>query len=450
MAFEGLANKLQETLKKLRGSGKLNEKDVKEAMREVKMALLEADVNFKVVKDFVSRVTERAVAHEVMESLTPGQQVIKIVNEELTALMGDKRSDVVFNSSGVTVFLIVGLQGGGKTTTAGKLALHYKKQGKHPLLVAADIYRPAAVQQLEVLAKQIDVPFFALEGETPVTIAVEAVEYSRSHGQDLVIIDTAGRLHVDEELMEELQEMKDAVAPQEIFLIVDSMIGQDAVNIAKTFHEELGLTGVILTKLDGDTRGGAALSVRKVTGCPIKFVGSGEKLDALDPFYPDRMSARILGMGDVLSLIEKAQANVDQEKAKELERKLRTQEFTLDDFLDQIKQVRSMGPLEELLGMIPGLGGAKQLRKIQDEVDEKDFVYLEAIINSMTLEERNNPNIIKSSRRKRIALGSGRSVQDVNKLLKSFEQSRKLFKQLSEMGTGKGSRKLKSMKFPFM
>lgn len=448
--FEGLAEKLQGTFKKLRGKGKLTEKDINDALREVRFALLEADVSLPVVKEFISSIRERSMGAEVLDSITPAQQVIKIVNEELTTLMGDTRSDVGFNSSGVTVFLIVGLQGGGKTTTAGKLALHYKKQGKHPLLVAADIYRPAAVRQLEVLAKQIDVPFFALEGGTPVTIAAEAVEHSRSHGQDLVIIDTAGRLHIDEELMEELQEMKDAVTPQEILLIVDSMIGQDAVNIAKTFHAELGLTGVILTKLDGDTRGGAALSVKKVTGCPIKFVGSGEKLDALDPFYPDRMSARILGMGDVLSLIEKAQASVDQEKAKELERKLRKQEFTLDDFLDQIKQVRSMGPLEEVLGMIPGLGGAKQLRKLQDEVNEKDFVYLEAIINSMTIEERNNPNIIKGTRRKRIARGSGRSVQDVNKLIKSFEQSRKLFKQLSEMGTGKGSRKLKSMKFPFM
>ncbi|MGI6406868.1 MAG: signal recognition particle protein [Syntrophaceticus sp.] len=448
--FEGLAEKLQGTFKKLRGKGKLTEKDLNNALREVRFALLEADVSLPVVKDFINSIRERSLGAEVLESITPAQQVIKIVNEELTALMGDRRSDAEFNSSDVTVFLIVGLQGGGKTTTAGKLALHYKKQGKHPLLVAADIYRPAAVQQLEILAKQIDVPFFALEEETPVAIAEKAVEYSRSHGQDLVIIDTAGRLHIDEELMDELQEIKDTVAPQEIFLIVDAMIGQDAVNIAKTFHEELGLTGVILTKLDGDTRGGAALSVRKVTGCPIKFIGSGEKLDALDPFYPDRMAARILGMGDVLSLIEKAQATVDQEKAKELERKLRKQEFTLDDFLEQIQQVRSMGPLEEVLGMIPGLGGAKQLRKLQGEIDEKEFTYLEAIISSMTLEERNNPSIIKGSRRKRIARGSGRSVQDVNRLLKHYEQTRKLFKQLSEFGRGKGARKLKSMKFPFM
>lgn len=449
--FESLAEKLQETFKKLRGKGKLTESDLNAALREVRLALLEADVSLPVVKEFIQCVRERSLGAEVLESFTPAQQVIKIVNEELTAIMGDTKSSVQFSSSGPTVFLLVGLQGGGKTTTAGKLALYYKKQGKQPLLVAADVYRPAAIKQLEVLAKQIDVPFFALEeGNSPVTIARQAVEYSRSHGYDLVIIDTAGRLHIDEELMEELQQMKDAVTPQEVFLVVDAMIGQDAVNIAKSFHEELGLTGVILTKLDGDTRGGAALSVRKATGCPIKFIGTGEKLDALDPFYPDRLAARILGMGDVLSLIEKAQATIDQEKAKELERKLRKQEFTLDDFLEQIKQVQSMGPLEQVLGMIPGLGGAKQLRQIQEGIDEKEFTYLEAMINSMTPEERHNPAIIKGSRRKRIARGSGRSVQDVNRLLKHYEQSRKLFKQLSELGAGKSARKLKSMKFPFM
>ena len=449
--FEGLAEKLQETFKKLRGKGKLTEKDLNSALREVRLALLEADVSLPVVKEFIQRIRERSLGADVLESFTPAQQVIKIVNEELTAVMGDTKSSVEFNSSGATVFLLVGLQGGGKTTTAGKLALHYKKQGKQPLLVAADVYRPAAIKQLEVLAKQIDVPFFALEeGNSPVTIARQAVEHSRSHGYDLVIIDTAGRLHIDEELMEELQQMKDAVTPQEVFLIVDAMIGQDAVNIAKSFHEELGLTGVILTKLDGDTRGGAALSVRKVTGCPIKFIGTGEKLDALDPFYPDRLAARILGMGDVLSLIEKAQATIDEEKARELEKKLRKQEFTLDDFLEQIKQVQSMGPLEQVLGMIPGLGGAKQLRQIQEGIDEKEFTYLEAMINSMTPEERRNPAIIKGSRRKRIARGSGRRVQDVNRLLKHFDQSCKLFKQLSELGAGKSARKLKSMKFPFM
>lgn len=449
--FQGLAEKLQETFKKLRGKGKLTEADLNSALREVRLALLEADVSLPVVKEFIKRVRERSLGVEVLESLTPAQQVIKIVNDELTALMGDTKTTVNFSSSGPTIFMLVGLQGGGKTTTAGKLALYYKKQGKQPLLVAADVYRPAAIKQLEVLAKQIAVSFFSLgEGSSPVAIAKEAVEYALRNGNDLVIIDTAGRLHIDTELMEELQEMKSAVSPHEVFLVVDAMIGQDAVNIAQSFHEQLGLTGVILTKLDGDTRGGAALSVRQVTGCPIKFAGTGEKLDALDPFHPDRMAARILGMGDVLSLIEKAQANFDLEKAKELEQKLRKQEYTLEDFLEQIKQVRSMGPLDQLLGMIPGLGGAKQLRKLQDEVDEKEFVYMEAIINSMTPEERRDPSIIGGSRKKRIAKGSGTKVQDVNRLLKHYEQSRKLFKQLSELSTGKNARKLKSIKFPFM
>lgn len=449
--FQSLAEKLQETFKKLRGKGKLSESDLKTALREVRLALLEADVSLPVVKEFIQRIRERSLGADVLESLTPGQQVIKIVNEELTALMGDTRSSVNFNSSGITTFLLVGLQGGGKTTSAAKLALYYRKQGKRPLLVGADVYRPAAIKQLEILAKQIDVSFFSLgEGRSPVDIAREALDYAQNQGNDLVIIDTAGRLHIDQELMDELQEMKSAVEPQEVFLVVDSMIGQDAVNIAKSFHEELGLSGVILTKLDGDTRGGAALSVKRVSDCPIKFIGTGEKLDALDPFYPDRMAARILGMGDVLSLIEKAQATFDEDKAKELERKLRTQEFTLEDFLDQIKQVRSMGPLDQVLGMIPGLGGAKQLRKIQEGIDEKDFIRLEAMINSMSSEERCNPVIINGSRKKRIARGSGTNVQDVNKLLKQFDQSRKLFKQLSELGAGKGARKLKSMKFPFM
>jgi len=449
--FQGLAEKLQETFKKLRGKGKLTEADLNSALREVRLALLEADVSLPVVKEFIKRVRERSLGVEVLESLTPAQQVIKIVNDELTALMGDTRTSVHFSSSGPTVFMLVGLQGGGKTTTAGKLALYYKKQGKQPLLVAADVYRPAAIKQLEVLAKQIGVSFFSLgEGSSPVVIAKESVEHALRNGKDLVIIDTAGRLHIDTELMEELQEMKSAVSPHEVFLVVDAMTGQDAVNIAQSFHEQLGLTGVILTKLDGDTRGGAALSVKQVTGCPIKFAGTGEKLDALDPFHPDRMAARILGMGDVLSLIEKAQANFDLEKAKELDQKLRKQEYTLEDFLEQIKQVRSMGPLDQLLGMIPGLGGAKQLRKLQDEVDEKEFVYMEAIINSMTPEERRDPSIIGGSRKKRIAKGSGTKVQDVNRLLKHYEQSRKLFKQLSELSTGKNARKLKSIKFPFM
>ncbi|MDH7576798.1 MAG: signal recognition particle protein [Bacillota bacterium] len=449
MLFQGLAEKLQNTFKKLRGKGKLTENDIKEALREVRLALLEADVSLPVVKDFTQRLRERSMGAEVFESLTPAQQMIKIVNEELTALMGDSYSKINFSGSGPTIFMLVGLHGSGKTTTAGKLALSLRKQGRSPLLVGADIYRPAACKQLEILAKQIDVPFFTLGDQVgPIRIVQASLDFAQSQGCDLIIIDTAGRLHIDEELMEELKNLKETLRPQEIFLVVDAMTGQDAVNIAKSFHEELGLTGVILTKLDGDTRGGAALSVKAVTGCPIKFVGVGEKLDALEPFYPDRMAARILGMGDVLSLIEKAQAAFDQEKARELEQKLRKQEFTLEDFLAQIHQVRSMGPLEQVLSMIPGLSSAKQLRKIQEEFDEKELVYIEAIINSMTLEERRNPSIINGSRRKRIARGSGTTVQDVNRLLKQFEQTRKLIKQFSELGTGKGSRKLKSFKFP--
>lgn len=387
---------------------------------------------------------------EVLESLTPAQQIIKIVNDELTALMGDAPSKINFNSNGPTVLMIVGLHGSGKTTTSAKLANLYRKQGKRPLLVGVDIYRPAAIKQLEVLASQVNIPFFSLgEHADPVEIAEAALDIADKQGYDMVILDTAGRLHIDTELMEELKKLKAALHPQEILLIVDAMAGQDAVNVAKSFHEDLELTGVILTKLDGDTRGGAALSVKKVTGCPIKFIGVGEKLDALEPFYPDRMARRILGMGDVLSLIEKAQTTFDREKAKELEKKLRKQEFSLEDFLEQIRQVRSMGPLEQILSMIPGLGGAKQLRKIQEEFDERDFVYMEAIINSMTPEERRNPSIINGSRRKRIAQGSGTTVQDVNRLLKQFEQTRKIIKQLSEFSSGKNARKLKSFKFPF-
>lgn len=450
MLFQGLAEKLQETFKKLRGKGKLTENDLKAALREVRLALLEADVNLAVVKDFIGRVWERSLGAEVLESLTPAQQIIKIVKEELTALMGDTRSGINFSATGPTIILLVGLQGGGKTTTAGKLALYYKKQGKRPLLVGADVYRPAAIKQLEVLAGQIDVPFFSLGADaSPVEIARRAVEHAQRQSQDLILVDTAGRLHIDEELMAELRSMKEAVEPQEVILVVDAMTGQDAVTVARAFQEELGLTGVILTKLDGDTRGGAALSVKSVTGCPIKFVGTGEKLDALEPFYPDRMAARILGMGDVLSLIERAQSTFDQEKAREIEKKLRRQEFTLEDFLEQIERVRSMGSLEQLLGMLPGVGGVKEPRKLQAQFDGKEFVRLEAMINSMTPEERRNPAIINGSRRKRIARGSGTSVQDVNRLLKHFEQTRKLFKQLSEVGSGKGSRKLKPIKFPF-
>jgi len=449
LLFQGLAEKLQHTFKKLKGKGKLTENDIKDALREVRLALLEADVSLPVVKQFIQRVRERSMGVEVLESLTPAQQMIKIVNEELAALMGEGLSKVKFNPAGPTIFMLVGLHGSGKTTTGGKLALFFRRQGRRPLLVGADIYRPAAGKQVEVLAKQINIPFFTPgDHPAPVEIAQASLDFARRQGCDLIIVDTAGRLHVDEDLMKELADLREALEPQEIFLVVDAMTGQDAVNIAKSFHEELNLTGVILTKLDGDARGGAALSVKTVTGCPIKFIGVGEKLEALEPFYPDRMAARILGMGDVLSLIEKAQATFDQEKAKELERKLRKQEFTLEDFLAQIHQVRSMGPLEQVLSLIPGLSGAKQFRKIQEELDEKELVYIEAIINSMTPEERRNPSIINGSRRKRIARGSGTTVQEVNRLLKQFEQTRKLIKQFSELGAGKGTRKLKSFKFP--
>jgi len=449
MVFQGLAEKLQETFRKLKNKGKLNENDVNEAMREVRLALLEADVNFKVVKDFVGRVKERAVGHEVMTSLTPGQQVIKIVYEELTALMGSTQAKIQTAAKPPTIVMLVGLQGSGKTTTAGKLANYLRHQGRRPLLVAADIYRPAAIKQLEVLGKQLDLPVFSLgDKENPARIAEKAVEHAVSMGRDFIILDTAGRLHINAELMDELKNVKSRVNPHEILLVVDAMAGQDAVNVADSFHRDLGLDGIILTKLDGDTRGGAALSVKAVTGCPIKFAGMGEKLDALEPFHPDRMASRILGMGDVLSLIEKAQANIDEEKARELERKFRKAEFTLEDFLDQMQQMKNMGPLDQLLGMIPGLGGAKQLQMIKDQVDEKQMVHIEAIIKSMTVEERRSPVIINGSRRKRIARGSGTSVQDVNRLLKQFEQTRKMMKQFADSGLGKGGRK--GMRLPFL
>ena len=445
MIFEGLSEKLQNTLSKLKGKGKLTEKDVKEAMREVKLALLEADVNFKVVKDFVKRVSDRAVGDEVMESLTPGQHVIKIVNEELTALMGSGQSKLTFSSKPPTVYMMVGLQGSGKTTTCAKLAKLLKKQQKSPLLVACDIYRPAAIQQLKTVGTQVEVPVFSMgEGTSPLNISKAAIEHANRQGLDTVIIDTAGRLHIDEKLMEELQQIKSAVKPQEILLVVDSMTGQDAVNVAEQFHDQIGIDGVILTKLDGDTRGGAALSVRAVTQKPIKFVGMGEKIDEFEPFYPDRMASRILGMGDMLSLIEKAQANIDLKKAQELEKKMRTQQFTFDDFLDQLQQMKSMGPLSQVLQMIPGMGG-KQLKNM--EVDDRELVYIEAIIQSMTREERANPVLINGSRRKRIALGSGTSIQQVNKLLKQFEQTRKMMKQLMDME--KGMKKGGRFKMPF-
>ena len=447
MAFEGLADRLQNTIQKIRGKGKVTEADVKEMMREVRLALLEADVNFKVVKDFVKKVSERAVGQEVLKSLTPGQQIIKIVNEELTELMGGEQSKIAASNRPPTVIMMVGLQGAGKTTTSGKLAnLLRKKYNRKPLLVAADIYRPAAIKQLETLGKQLDMPVFSLGDQvSPVEIAKQAIEKAKEEHNDYVLIDTAGRLHVDEALMGELKDIKELTKPDEIFLVVDAMTGQDAVNVAQSFNEQLGLTGVVLTKLDGDTRGGAALSIRAVTQTPIKFVGLGEKLDALEPFHPERMASRILGMGDVLTLIEKAQANVDEEKAKELEQKMRTASFTLEDFLDQLGQVRNLGPLDELLKMMPGANKIKGLNNLQ--IDEKQIAHVEAIIRSMTTLEKNNPEILNAKRKNRIAKGSGRSVTEVNRLLKQFEDMKKMMKQMTGMQQ-KGKKK-GGFKFPF-
>ncbi|WP_102346969.1 signal recognition particle protein [Bacillus sp. Marseille-P3661] len=447
MAFEGLADRLQSTIQRIRGKGKVTEDDVNEMMREVRLALLEADVNFKVVKDFVKRVKERAVGQEVMKSLTPGQQVIKVVQEELTALMGGEQSKIAVSNRPPTVVMMVGLQGAGKTTTTGKLAnLLRKKYNRNPLLVAADIYRPAAIKQLETLGKQLNMPVFSLGDQvSPVEIAKQAILKAKEDHQDYVLIDTAGRLHIDETLMDELKQIKELAKPDEIFLVVDAMTGQDAVNVAQSFNEQLGLTGAILTKLDGDTRGGAALSIKAVTNTPIKFVGMGEKLDQLEDFHPERMASRILGMGDVLTLIEKAQANVDQEKAKELEQKMRTMSFTFDDFLDQLAQVRNMGPLDDLLGMLPGANKIKGLKDLK--VDEKQISHVEAIIQSMTKQEKITPEIINASRKKRIAKGSGRTVQEVNRLLKQFEDMKKMMKQMTNMNA-KG--KKKGFKLPFM
>ncbi|MGM9924160.1 MAG: signal recognition particle protein [Bacillus sp. (in: firmicutes)] len=446
MAFEGLADRLQGTIQKIRGKGKVSEADVKEMMRDVKLALLEADVNFKVVREFVKRVSERAVGQEVLKSLTPGQQVIKVVKEELTDLMGGEQSKIAVSNRPPTVILMVGLQGAGKTTTTGKLAnLLRKKYNRKPLLVAADIYRPAAIKQLETLGKQLDMPVFSLGDQvSPVEIAKQAIEKAKEEHLDYVLIDTAGRLHIDEALMTELRDVKEVAKPDEIFLVVDSMTGQSAVDVAGSFNEQLGLTGVVLTKLDGDTRGGAALSIRSVTNTPIKFVGLGEKLDALEVFHPERMASRILGMGDVLTLIEKAQANVDEAKAKELEQKLRTQTFTFDDFLEQLGQVRNMGPLDDLLKMLPGANKMKGLDNLS--IDEKQIGHVEAIIRSMTAKEKSNPEILNASRRKRIAKGSGTSIQEVNRLLKQFDEMKKMMKQMTNMQKGKK----KGFKLPFM
>ncbi|MGZ3732266.1 MAG: signal recognition particle protein [Parachlamydiaceae bacterium] len=447
MAFEGLADRLQSTIQKIRGKGKVSEADVKEMMREVRLALLEADVNFKVVKDFVKKVSERAVGQEVLKSLTPGQQIIKIVNEELTALMGGEQSKIAVSNRPPTVIMMVGLQGAGKTTTTGKLSLLLrKKYNRNPLLVAADIYRPAAIKQLQTLGKQLDMPVFSLGDQvSPVEIAKQAIAQAKEEHHDYVLIDTAGRLHVDEKLMDELKDIKELTKPDEIFLVVDAMTGQDAVNVAQSFNEQLGLTGVVLTKLDGDTRGGAALSIRAVTQTPIKFVGLGEKMDALEAFHPERMASRILGMGDVLTLIEKAQANVDEQKAKELEQKMRTATFTLDDFLDQLGQVRNLGPLDELLKMMPGANKIKGLNNMQ--IDEKQIAHVEAIIRSMTKDEKIHPEIMNSNRKKRIAKGSGRTVPEVNRLLKQFEDMKKMMKQMTGMQQ-KGKKK-GGFKFPF-
>lgn len=433
MVFEGLAEKLQNTLKKLKGKGSLTEADVNEAMREVRMALLGADVNLKVAKDFINKIKERAVGQEVLGSLTPGQQVIKIVFEELTELMGGAQTKLNMSGRQPSIIMLVGLQGAGKTTSAGKLANLIRKQGRRPLLVAADIYRPAAIKQLQILGEQLDIPVFSMgDKQNPVDIAKAAIEFAGTNNRDTLIIDTAGRLHINEELMAELQNISTTVTPDETLLVVDAMTGQDAVNVAESFNKELGLTGVILTKLDGDTRGGAALSVKAVTGCPVKFAGMGEKLDALEPFYPDRMASRILGMGDVLSLIEKAQATFDAEQAEKMQKKLFSQQFNLDDFLDQLMQMKNLGPIEQILGMIPGIGG-KQLKELKNHIDDKKLLHTQAIIQSMTPDERRNPSIINGNRRKRIARGSGTRVQDVNNLLKEFEQSRKMMKQFAGM-----------------
>ena len=431
MIFEGLSDKLQGALSKLKSKGKLTEKDVKDAMREVKLALLEADVNFKVVKDFVKKVQERCVGQDVMSSLTPGQHVIKIVNEELTSLMGDVSSKVMISSKPPTVIMMVGLQGAGKTTTSGKLGGYFKKQGKRPLLVACDVYRPAAIKQLQVVGEKLDIPVFNMgDKESPINIAKAGLSHAIKHNNDLVIIDTAGRLHIDETLMDELKSIKSEVKPHEILLVVDSMTGQDAVNVAESFNEALGVDGVVLTKLDGDTRGGAALSIRAVTQKPIKFIGMGEKLDDLEPFHPDRMASRILGMGDILSLIEKAQENIDLDKAKELESKIKKQELDFEDFLEQMEQIQKMGPLNKVLEMIPGMGSMKdQLGDI--DMNNKEIVRTKAIVQSMTKEERRNPSILNASRKKRIARGSGTSVQDVNRLIKQFNEMKKMMKMFT-------------------
>ncbi|WP_416176349.1 signal recognition particle protein [Clostridium sp.] len=454
MAFEGLASKLQGTLKKLRGKGKLSEKDIKTAMREVKLALLEADVNYKVVRNFIKSVSEKCLGEEVLKSLTPAQQVIKIVNEELTDLMGKSESSIEYSKDGITVMMLVGLQGAGKTTMCGKLALDLRKKKKKPLLVACDIYRPAAIKQLQVVGKQIDIPVFSMGDKvSAVDISKGAIEYAKNNDLNVVIIDTAGRLQIDEDLMGELKDIKKAVNPNEIMLVVDSMTGQDAVNVAESFNNQIDITGVILTKLDGDTRGGAALSIRAMTGKPIKFVGIGEKMNDFQVFYPDRMASRILGMGDVLSLIEKAQQAIDKDEAKQLGERMLNKEFNLQDFLDIMQQTKKLGPISKLIEMMPGIPGidTKALSGVDISKGEKELKVKESIIRSMTLEERRNPSIISgsSSRKKRIAAGSGTSIQQVNRLLKDFDKIKKLMKQFNGMGNKKMFKKGMFGKLPF-
>lgn len=431
MAFEGLSEKLQNVFKKLKGKGILTEADINSAMREVKLALLEADVNYKVVKDFVESVKEKSLGEEVLSSLTPAQQVIKIVNEELVSLMGGTNSKLTYSPKGFTVILMAGLQGTGKTTTCGKLAAYLKKNGKKPMLAACDIYRPAAVDQLEIVGKSVGVPVFAdRDCKEPEIIAEKACKEAEYKGYDVLILDTSGRLHIDEELMDELVRIKKRTKPHEILLVVDAMTGQDAVNAAAGFNEKLGIDGIIMTKLDGDTRGGAALSVKAVTGKPIKFIGVGEKLDALEPFHPDRMASRILGMGDIMSLIEKAQETYDAEKAAALEKKMRKNEFTLEDFLEQFGQIKSMGGIAKMLDMIPGVSN-KAIKDADMEQSEKEFVHMEAIIQSMTKEERKDPGILNASRRKRISAGCGLPVSKINQLIRKYEEARKMMKQFN-------------------
>lgn len=451
MAFEGLSEKLNATFKHLRGKGRLSEEDIKLAMREVRLALLEADVSYKVVKDFVKTVSERAVGAEVLDSLTPAQQVIKIVSEELTALMGGANAKLTFASKPPTIVMMVGLQGAGKTTNVAKLAGYFRKQGHRPLLTACDVYRPAAITQLQVVGKQLNIPVFEMGQIDPVQIAQEAVKYAGDHGNDMVFLDTAGRLHIDEKLMDELKNIKATVKPTEIILVVDAMTGQDAVTVAQTFDEALGIDGVLMSKMDGDARGGAALSVKAVTGKPIKFIGTGEKLGDIEPFHPDRMASRILGMGDVLTLIEKAQESFDQKQAAETAKKMMAGKLTLTDFYDQLQKMKNMGSMEEMLGMLPGVD-AKALAGAK--IDEKQMAHTEAIIQSMTPKERDNPSIINYSRKKRIANGCGLSVEQVNKLLKQFEAMQKMTKQLTSMARSKGKKRrgfpgLGNFKLPF-